>query len=245
MELLSGMNGGLNLALYDASLITRIQSVTVDGKMVFRDRLAQQVIEITQLSEKFGATLDKNAFAFEPNSGYFSTPLSADPEYAGLMKQGLWRKIKDTLEQELEIPIYAPFDQSDPHSKTPDGLNSMEISQLDHVKVLLKEFVIADLGRPSFGVGQEMELSTIVGIPVIAFSNTKPSRMPRGTPGTMVIRYEKDQLLIDLITEIFTRKSFDEQPFYTDLCHNHPSYGVFKGAECLNCFYEEELWHRL
>lgn len=236
------MNGGLDLANYDTSLIDRIQSVTVQGRMVYRERLAKQVYEVTDLSYKFGAALDTNAFAFEPNTGYFSTQLSGNPEYTERMKPVLWKPVKDMLEQELEILIYAPFDQSDPHSKTPDGLTSPEISQLDHVKVLLNEFVIGDFGMASFGVGQEIELSLLVGIPVIAFSSTPVSRMPNGTPGVMVIKYDEVPSLIDLLREIFTRKSFEKQPFYTARCTGHPEFGVFKGAECLNCFYKEELW---
>ncbi len=117
--------------------------------------------------------------------------------------------------------------------KIPDLLDSFQIRDLDHIRVLTAEVALFDLNRPSHGVGQEIEMSTFM--PAIGFSSERVSRLVKGMPGFLLINYKSDKELINIIKSIFKRKSFKTEPFYCSKCPNHTVPTVFKGKNCLSC----------
>jgi len=228
---------------YDFEGLADVFRAEIDGQRIWDDRLLSQQILLSMLRKRFGAQGDvyRNSFAFNPGVMYFATPLTTDPAYTQPMKP-TWYSIKQGIEQ-LEggkawKQVYAPFDQTDPYSKTPDALDSYELSELDHVKVLIAELGLCDLNRGSNGVGRETELGLIVGEPFIGFSQSRVSRMDKGSPGIIVLSYETPSELIDTLLEIFDRKSPETEPFYVHRRHEHSVQTVMKGGTCLNCKYK-------
>ena len=230
------------LASYSFDALSEIFNVNVNGKRVWDERLQDQHALLRTLSKRFGVQADifHNAFGFYPGIVYFGTPLTSDPTYTQLMKE-TWYKIKEGVENSGWKQVYAPFDQTDPHSKTPDNLDSYALSELDHVKVLTAEIGLFDLNKPSNGVGRECELALTAGMPAIGFSKNRVSRMDKGSPGILVLRYDAENELKDLILEIFGREGFQTDPFYVERNHEHKIQTIIKGDECLNCKHKNNL----
>lgn len=224
-------------AHYKYSLLKSILSVKVDGVRVWKKRIQNQTQFIHILEEAFGTEITTQSFGFYPKSIYFGTPLTTDPKYTKFMKP-VWLKIKKTLEK-VGWNVYAPFSVTDPNAKTPDTLDSYQIRDLDHIKVLTTEVAMFDLNRPSHGVGQEIEMS--VFMPTVGFSKEQVSRLTKGMPGLLLIQYQNEKFLIESLKKIFQRFSYKKEPFYLGKCANHPTQSVFRGKTCLNCQFKDQL----
>lgn len=222
---------------YKYSLLKTILNLKINSKSVWKKRIQNQTQFIHLLEDAFGTEITTKSFGFYPNTIYFATPLTSDPLYTEKTKP-LWLKIKRILEK-LGWDVYAPFDKTDPHSKTPDNLTSYEIRDLDHIKVLTAEIALFDLNRPSHGVGQEIEMS--VFMPTIGFSKERIGRMTKGMPGFLAVNYKDDKKLLDLIKKIFKRGNYKKEPFYLSRCPNHPTQSILKGKTCLNCLFAANL----
>lgn len=81
---------------------------------------------------------------------------------------------------------YIPHLVSDP-ILNPD-LSSRNVYDLDHRNVVAADLVIAYVGVPSLGVGQEIEIARQNKIPIILIyeENKKVSRMARGNPSVIL-----------------------------------------------------------
>lgn len=223
---------------YNYSLLKDILSIKLNGKKIWKDRITHQTQLLHLLEEAFGTSdISSESFAFYPKRIYFATSLTADPEYTKSMMP-VWHRINKELEK-LDWNVYAPFDQSNPHSNLPDGLDSYEIRDLDHINVLKSEVALMDLNRPSHGVGQEIEMS--LSVPKIGFSQAKVSRMTKGMPGTIVFNYKDENELISLLKRVFERTSHKKEPFYLDKCPKQITKSIFKGEICLNCEFRSYL----
>jgi hypothetical protein len=216
---------------YKYSLLKDILSVKINGKKIWKDRIRNQTQFLHLIEDVFGTDISTESFGFYPKRIYFATSLTADPKYTkGMMP--VWHKIIKEIEK-LDWSIYAPFDQSNPHSKTPDGLDSYQIRDLDHINVLKSEVALIDLNRPSHGVGQEIEMG--LSMPQIGFSQEKVSRMVKGMPGLFVLQYKDEKELMTRLKKIFQRTSYKKEPFYLEKCPNHSAKSIFKGKNCLTC----------
>jgi hypothetical protein len=222
---------------YKFSLLKDILSVKVKGKNIWKERVRNQTAFLHLLENIFGTDISTESFGFYPNHIYFATSLTADPVYTKNMMP-VWHRIVKEIEKG-DWEIYAPFDQSNPHSKIPDGLDSYQIRDLDHINVLKSEVALMDLNRPSHGVGQEIEIA--LSIPKIAFSQTKVTRMAKGVPGIVLLNYKNEKELISLLKKIFQRTNYKKEPFYLDTCSKHPTKSIFKGEICLNCEFKDYL----
>lgn len=222
---------------YDFSLLKEILNVKINNTFVWKKRVKLQTQFLHLIEETFACEVSNQAFSFYPKRIYFATPLTSDPAYTVKMKP-FWHKISKMLTK-IGWDVYAPFDQSDPHAKKPDNLNSYQIRDLDHSKVLQAEVALMDLNRPSHGVGQEIEMSMFM--PTIGFSQGRVSRMIKGMPGLMVLNYKNENELLMLLEKIFTRSSFKKEPFYLETCPHHSSQSIFKGKECFHCSFGEFL----
>lgn len=212
-------------------------STKIAGVSVWKKRVKNQTQYVHLLEDAFGTDISTESFSFYPNRVYFATPLTSDPKYTEKMKP-IWNKIIKKLESS-NWDVYAPFAQTDPHSKNPDTLDSYQIRDLDHIQVLTAEVALMDLSRPSHGVGQEIEMGLFM--PTIGFSQVKVSRMTKGMPGLMILNYKDDNELILLLRKIFTRESYKKEPFYLAKCSNHPTQSIFKGENCLYCTFNNYI----
>jgi hypothetical protein len=217
--------------------LKNILNVKIDGTRVWKNRVRNQSYYIHLLEDVFETEISTETFGFYPERVYFASSLTADPEYTKRMKPA-WNKMIKEIEK-FGWNVYAPFNQTDPHAKNPDTLDSYQIRDLDHIQVLTAEVALMDLNRPSHGVGQEIEMS--VFMPKIGFSQAKVSRMTKGMPGLMVLNYEDEKELIGLLKKIFQRANYKKEPFYLAKCSEHPTQSIFKGKDCLQCAFKEHL----
>ena len=222
---------------YQYGLLKDILSTKVDGKRVWKDRVRNQTLFTHLLEDVFDNEISTESFSFYPERVYFATSLTADPEYTKRMKPS-WSKMVKEIEK-FGWDVYAPFNQTDPHAKNPDTLDSYQIRDLDHVQVLTAEVALMDLNRPSHGVGQEIEIS--IFMPTIGFSQARVTRMVKGMPGLMILTYKDEKELIKILKQIFQRESYKKEPFYVAKCPNHATQSIFKGKDCLNCTFAEYL----
>lgn len=222
---------------YKFSQLKEILNITVKGQRVWKDRIRNQSLFIHLLEDVFETDITTESFGFNPRRIYFASSLTADPAYTKSMKP-TWDKILKDLEK-LDWEVYAPFNQTDPHAKNPDTLDSFQIRDLDHINVLKAEVALIDLNRPSHGVGQEIEMGLFM--PKIGFAQVKVSRMTKGMPGLMVLQYKDEKELRALLKKIFTRKSYTKEPFYLSKCSKQKTQSIFKGKVCLNCEFAANL----
>jgi len=110
---------------------------------------------------------------------YISGPLTG-VKNAGTIKM-FYERIGSLCES-FGIEAYIPHVQSDPILHP--NLTPQQVYQLDRKQIEAADFVIAYVGVPSLGVGQEIEIAFQNGVPVIlVYEENRPvSRMVRGNP---------------------------------------------------------------
>jgi len=97
-----------------------------------------------------------------------------------------------------------------------------------------------DVNRPAHGVGRQIELSLFQ--PLIGFAKGSVSRMVKGRPGSLILKYKTDAELLAMLSEIAKRKSYRQEPFYIKKCAKHPLKAVFKSKQCLNCLFKDRVY---
>lgn len=105
-----------------------------------------------------------------------------------------------TLCKELNVDLYLPQDSSNPSSSHDDGLNPDEVYFLDRWRIAESDFMILNADNLSFGVGQEMEIATSMGVPSIIFYRKGKivSRMIKGAPCIFIPDgFDKDESYIE------------------------------------------------
>ncbi|MBN1618040.1 hypothetical protein JW887_01700 [Candidatus Dojkabacteria bacterium] len=183
----------------------------------------------------------QDAFSFTPNSIYHSVSFSNHENYTPLYEQE--RNFVTSHIRSLGWDIWAPYEKTNPgkslkryerKTKTDHGLSPEEIVDLDFSRILTSEVVVYDYNLSSNGIGQELQVGFF--LPKIVYSRKRPSMLTGGFPGTLCIYYDDAAVLSDIFRGIFSRKSYNEEPFYVkDGC-------VFKGDENLNQKYKKYLW---
>jgi len=214
-----------------------VLNVKIGTKRVWEERVQNQTMLIHLLENAFGTDVNLKAFSFYPQKVYFGMPLSFYPEYVK-ESQPFWEKIIQVFTKN-RWNVYAAFEHIDPQAKLPEKFSSFKELDFDHTEVLLSELVLMDLNHPSHGVGQEIQISLFE--PLIGFSKNRVPRMVVGRPGSLILKYAKDEELLKLLDEISKRKSYRKEPFYIKKCSHHPLKSIFKGKTCLNCKYKDYL----
>lgn len=132
----------------------------------------------------------ENMFSENKLSAYVSSALTMSDKIQGDRIKALNSKIKEWL-NEIDIFGYLPQEYSDPSLN--DMMSPEEIYILDRWRIAESDFVIMNLDKPAFGVGQEAEIASSSGIPIIPFHyyKTQVSRIIRGIPGIFIIDKDK------------------------------------------------------
>ena len=89
------------------------------------------------------------------------------------------------------VAAYVPHLVTDPEKNA--DFTPKEVYELDRLKVIESNLVIAYVGVPSLGVGQEIEIARESNIPVLLMmeKEARISRMARGNPAVIAeIRFE-------------------------------------------------------
>jgi hypothetical protein len=222
---------------YKFPTLSKIMKVKIGTKYIWEERVHHQATLVRLLEDAFGTKLNLKAFSFYPNRIYFGMPITSHPKYIKKARP-LWTKIVKTFNKN-HWKVHAAFQNVNPDLEVPQRFNSFEELNFDYVYLLLSELVIMDLNYPSHGVGEEIGLSLFQ--PVIGFSKNPVSRMVKGRPGTLIIKYKKDNDLLEILSAISKRKSFRLEPFYVRKCSAHSLKTVFKGKTCLNCLLKDTL----
>jgi len=222
---------------YRFPALSEILKVKIGTKYVWEERVRHQATLVHLLEEAFDTKLNLQAFSFYPNHLYFGMSITSHPEYVKKAKL-LWGGIAKTFEKN-RWTVYAAYRHADPSLSVPSRFDAFEELNFDYVELLLSELVLMDLNYPSHGVGEELGLSLFQ--PVIGFSKNPVSRMAKGRPGTLILKYRTDEELLKLLAMISKRKSYRQEPFYVKKCSAHSLKTVFKGKNCLNCLFRENL----
>lgn len=222
---------------YKFPTLSEILKVKISTKYVWEDRVRHQSILVNILEDAFDTKLNLKAFSFYPNRLYFGMPITSHPQYVKKTKP-LWRKIVRVFEKN-RWQVYAAFRYVHPDLGVPQKFSSFEELNFDYVELLLSELVLMDLNHPSHGVGQEIGLSLFQ--PLIGFSRNSPSRMVKGRPGSLILKYKTENELLEMLSMIAKRKSYRAEPFYIKKCSAHSLKSVLKGKTCLNCLLRERL----
>jgi hypothetical protein len=222
---------------YRFPALSEILKVKIGTKYVWEERVRHQASLVHLLEDAFSTQLNLKAFSFYPNRLYFGMPITSHPDYLKKTKP-LWRQITRVFETN-RWSTYSAFLFAKPQLGVPDQFSSFEELNFDYVELLLSELVLMDLNYPSHGVGEEIGLSLFQ--PLIGFSKRPVSRMVKGRPGTLILKYKTDQELLDILGKISKRKSFRAEPFYVRKCSAHSLKTVFKGRTCLNCLFKDKL----
>lgn len=223
---------------YKFPALSEILEVKIGTKYVWEERVRHQTTLVHLFEDAFDTKLNFQAFSFYPNRLYFGMPITSFPDYAEKAKP-LWEKI-DKIFNKNRWKSYAAYHYANPDLKVPAKFTSFEELNFDYVELLLSELVLMDLNYPSHGVGQEVGLSLFQ--PLIGFSKNPVSRMVRGRPGSLIIKYKTDEELLKILEIISKRKSYRREPFYVKKCSAHSLKTVFKGKICLNCLLKENLY---
>jgi len=214
---------------YKFPTLSDILKVKVGTKYVWEERVRHQTTLVHLLEEVYGIKLNFRAFSFYPNYLYFGMPITNNPNLD--KSRELWEKVKEVWEKN-RWKVYAAYQHVDPKKRVPEKFDSFEDLGFDHVQILLSELVLLDLNTPSLGVGQQTALSLFQ--PMIGFSNAEVSRMIVGRPGSLILRYERDEDLLRMLDEISKRKSFRKEPFYVRKNINRSLKSIYKGKTCIN-----------
>jgi len=222
---------------YNFPTLNDILRVKIGTKYVWEERVKNQTILVHLLEDAFDTKLNLEAFSFYPNRLYFGMPITSYPEYVKRTKP-LWEKITHVFKKN-RWNTYSAYRYAKPQKKVPVDFNSFAELNFDYVELLLSELVLMDLNYPSHGVGQEVGLSLFQ--PLIGFAKNPVSRMVKGRPGTLIIKYKKEEELLNILDQISKRKSYRAEPFYVKKCSAHALKTVFKGKNCLNCLLKDHL----
>lgn len=222
---------------YRFPALSDILRVKIGTKYIWEDRVRQQATLVHLLEDAFDTKLNLKAFSFYPNRLYFGMPITSYPQY-GQKTKLLWKEIVKIFEKN-RWNVYAAFKHVNPDLKVPQQFSSFEELNFDHIELLLSELILMDLNRPSHGVGQEIGLSPFQ--PLIGFSKGPVSRMVKGRPGSLILKYKTEGELLEILSQVTKRKSFRAEPFYVKKCSSHALKTVFKGKDCLNCILKEKL----
>jgi len=222
---------------YQFPKLNDILKVKVGTKRVWQKRVKNQSILTQLIEDSFGTSIDIKAFSFYPNKLYFGTPLTSYPKHLKINRP-FYNKITKTFTSN-RWKVYAAFTHINPLKKLPPKFGSFEELDFDHTEVLLSELLLMDLNHPSHGVGQEIQLSLFQ--PLIGFSKNRVSRMVKGRPGSLILSYKEEDELLEILANIAKRKSYKKEPFYIKKCSKHPFKTVFKGKECLNCQFKDNI----
>lgn len=131
------------------------------------------------------------------NKAYISGPLTNTPKINTLKK--FYEKLGDEcLRQGWNA--YIPHQHSDPLMHP--NIDPETVYRLDRQNVICSDLVIAYVGIPSIGVGQEIEIAATARIPVILLfeRDRSVSRMVRGNPIVVaeITRRHRDEMIHDL-----------------------------------------------
>ncbi|MBU4209965.1 hypothetical protein KKC08_02715 [Patescibacteria group bacterium] len=221
---------------YRFPTLSSILKVKIGTKYVWEKRVAQQNSLIHLLENMYGIKLNFRAFSFYPNYLYFGMPITSHPNIK--KAKLLWQKIDKVFEKN-RWKTHSAYKYVDPNLDVPKDFDSFEDLGFGHVQLLLSELVLLDFNYPSHGVGLETNLSLLQ--PLIGFSKNSISRMVKGRPGSLILKYKTEEELLKILCQISKRKSYRKEPFYIKKCPNHPLKAVFKGKTCLNCLFKNNL----
>ena len=219
---------------YKFPALNEILKVKVGTKYVWEERVRHQANLVHMLEDIYGIKLNIRAFSFYPNYLYFGMSITNNPNLTG--SKILWKKIKKIFEHN-NWKVYSAYEHVSPKRAIPEKYDNFDDLGFHHVQLLLAELVIMDLNYPSHGVGQQLELSMFQ--PVIGFSKRPVSRMVKGRPGGLILKYKNDKDLLAILDSISKRKSFKVEPFYIKRSSSHTLKAVYKGKVCLNSKYKE------
>lgn len=131
---------------------------------------------------------------------YISEPLT------GCSERKVFNQIKKICES-FGYSVFLPHLNTDPLID-PDNPSAEEVWKNDHNEVTSSDLLIAYVGKPSLGVGSELEMARQAGVKIILwwFEGEKVSRLVKGNPAVthQIIAKECDDLLKKL--EKFLKK---------------------------------------
>jgi len=214
---------------YKFPALSDILKTKVGTKYVWEERVRHQTNLVHHLEDVYGINLNIRAFSFYPNYLYFGMPLSFHPN----LKEAkpLWENISKIFKNN-RWKVYPAFKHVNTKLQVPEKFDTFDDLGFGHVQLLLSELVLMDLNHPSHGVGQQLELSLFQ--PLIGFSKSPVTRMVKGRPGSLILKYNKDEELLNMLTEISRRKNYKTDPFYVRKNSSRPLKSIYKGRVCLN-----------
>lgn len=219
---------------YDFPKLSDILTVKVGTKYVWENRVRHQSELVHLLEDVYGIKLNLRAFSFYPNHLYFGMPLTFHPNIE--KSKILWRKISKIFEAN-RWKVYSAFENVDTKREIPKRLDTFDDLGFGHVQLLLSELVLMDLNYPSHGVGQQLEMSLFQ--PLIGFSKGPVTRMVKGRPGSLILKYKTEEQLLNMLSQISKRKSYRKEPFYIRKNSSRFLKSVYKGRVCLNTEYKD------
>lgn len=107
--------------------------------------------------------------------------------------------------EELGIDPYIPHQHTDPI--THPHVSARQVYEIDRQHVCTASLVIAHVGIPSLGVGQEIEIAREHGVPVLLLceQGKRISRMTRGSPNVIAeIRFDDIEQALRQVRAILT-----------------------------------------
>lgn len=222
---------------YNFPTLSDILKVKIGTKYVWEERVRYQATLVHLLEEMYDIKLNFRAFSFYPNYLYFGMPITAHPNIKSAIP--LWQKIARVFTQS-RWKVYSAFEHVDPNKEVPPRFDTFDDLGFGHVQLLLSELVLVDLNYPSHGVGQQLELSLFQ--PLIGFAQGPVSRMVKGRPGSLILKYRSNDELLTMLAQIAKRKSFRTEPFYVKKESSRYLKSVFKGKTCLNSFFRDQTF---
>lgn len=113
---------------------------------------------------------------------YISGPLTGMDNISTLKK--FYEEMAEVCKAE-SIEAYVPHLSTDPIQNP--NMTAQEVYKLDQTQVAAANIVLAYVGSPSLGVGQEIEIAREHNVPVLLLMETdaKISRMARGNPAVI------------------------------------------------------------
>jgi hypothetical protein len=219
---------------YKFPVLSDVLTVKVGTKYVWEERVRQQATLVHLLEDVYGIKLNFRAFSFYPNYLYFGMPLTFNPALG--KSKLLWEKITKVFENN-RWKVYPAYKHVNPKKEIPAKFDTFDDLGFGHVQLLLSELVLVDLNYPSHGVGQQLELSLFQ--PLIGFSKGSVTRMVKGRPGSLILKYETEEQLLKMLFDISKRKSYSREPFYVKKNSSRFLKSVYKGRVCLNEVYRK------